>query len=74
MPPLRVLILGHSFIRRLGEFLALHIHLTRTLSSTEDYEIKELVTLPHDYFHVKRICVCQTSYRVSNPAFNQRQI
>ena len=34
--------------------------------------IEDLVTLLHDSFQVKRICVCQTLYRVSSPAYNQR--
>ena len=34
--------------------------------------IVELVPLLHNSFLVKRICVCQTLYRVSTPAFNQR--
>ena len=32
--------------------------------------IVELVTLLHNSFLVKRICVWQTLYRVSSPAFN----
>ena len=34
--------------------------------------IVELLTLLHNSFLVKQICVCQTLYRVSSPAFNQR--
>lgn len=122
MPPVRVLILGHSFIRRLREFLASHVSLNtnfllaeyceikwhgiggRTVSKVRDFDlgiveifrpdivilqlgsndlvdgdplsiasaIEDLVTLLHDSFQVKRVCVCQTLYRVSSPAYNQR--
>ena len=122
MPPARVLIFGHSFIRRLREFLASHVSLNTNFLITEDCEIKwhgtagrtvskarafdlgivesfwpdivilqlgsndlvhgdplsvtsaieDLVTLLHDSFQVKRICFCQTLYRVSSPAYNQR--
>ena len=40
MPPDRVLILGHSFVRRLREFLASHVSLNTNFLITEDCEIK----------------------------------
>ena len=122
MPPVWVLILGHSFICLLREFLASCISLNTSFLITEDCEIKwhgtggrtvsktrtfdlgivesfrpdivilqlgsndlvhsdplsiasaieGLVTLLHNSFQVKRICVCQSLYGVSNPACNQR--
>ena len=115
MPHVRVLILGHSFIRRLREFFASHVSLNtnfllakyceikwhgiggRTVSKVRAFDlgiveifrpdivilqlgsndlvhgdpvsiasaIEDLVTLLHDSFQVKRVCVCQTRYRVS---------
>ena len=40
MPPVRVLILGHSFIRRLREFLASHVSLNTDFLLAEYCEIK----------------------------------
>ena len=34
--------------------------------------IEDLVTLLQDSFQVKRVCVCETLYRVSSPVYNQR--
>ena len=112
MAPVRVLILRHSFIRHLREFLASHVSLNTNFLLPKDCEIKwhgtggrtvskgrafdlgiveifrpdivilqlgskdlihgdplliasaieDLVTLIHDSFQVKRICVCQTLY------------
>ena len=121
MPPVRVLILRHFFIRRLREFLAPHVSLNTNFLLPEDCEIKwhgtggrtvskvrafdqgiveiirpdivllqlgsndlvrgdplsiasateDLVTLLHDSFQIKQICVCQTLYQISSPAYNQ---
>ena len=120
-PPL-VLILGHSFIRRLKDFIASHPDLNANFLIAEACEIKwhgvggrtiakarafdlpmvesfvpqivilqlgpndlehadplliasaieDLVTLLHDRFQVKRVCVCQTVYRESSPMYNKR--
>ena len=122
MAPPRVLVLGHSFIRRLKDFIASHPDLNANFLIAEACEIKwhgvggrtiakarafdlpmvesflpqivilqlgpndlvhvdplsiasaieDLVTLLHDRFQVKRVCVCQTVYRESSPMYNKR--
>ena len=116
MAPPRVLVLGHSFIRRLKDFIASHPDLNanfliaeacevkwhgvggRTIAKARAFDlqmvesflpqivtlqlgsnnllhadplsiasaIEDLVTLLHDRFQVKRVCVCQTVYRESS--------
>ena len=118
----KVLILGHSFIRRLGQFVdkrpQLNYHfmleesatfkwhgvggrtVAKTIKSdlhviesfapdivvlqlgTNDLSrldplvvgsaIEDLVRILHDSHNVKLVCVCQTIYRGSDPAFNVR--
>ena len=34
--------------------------------------IEDLVCILHETYHVKLVCVCQTLYRGSDPAFNVR--
>ena len=41
MPPVRTLILGHSFIRRLRDFRALHISLNTNLHGTRDETVSK---------------------------------